>query len=118
MKRFLIQAVIFIVVGTAIFSAYGIIRSQSLAAYPNAQRSAAGLLSLAAALSLPAAIVSTVSAFWGRLRWSVIVGSVVVPAVLYAALMTVATPDLAMMLSFCVIGAITSAVSHWLGEKN
>lgn len=117
MKRFLIQTVIFILIGMALFSAHGIIRTQSLAGFPNAQRSAAVLLSSAALLSLPAAVVSTVSAVWGRLQWSTIVGSAVVPAVLYAALMTVATPDLGTILNFCMIGAVTAAVSHWLSEK-
>jgi len=116
-KRFLMQTAIFIMIGVALLAVYGIIRSQSLAAYPNAQRSAAGLLSLAVALCLPAVVVATISTIWKRLQWSTIAGAVVVPLVIAAALIAVATPDLEMMLSFCAIGAVAAAASHWLSKE-
>lgn len=111
MKRFVLQTVIFIAIGVALFFAYGSIRTHSLVGFPRT------LYSAALVISLPAVAVAAVSAFWNRLLWSTIAGSVLVAVVFDTVLRMVAWPTLGIALSFCAIGAVAAAGSHWLSEK-
>lgn len=111
MKRILVQVIIFLMIAVVLFFVHGIVRHQSLAGFPDS------LLSAAIVLSLPAAIVAIVSAVWRRLRWSTIAGAVMVPLTLDLVLMPVASPDLWVTLSFCIIGAVAAAASCRLSEK-